>query len=200
MGKEFSQEGSSCRSDSRRLKGISARIRAAVGPQQPPALSKLRRRVRGGGAHLVYLHRRGAGIRGQVRPFQVKCPEREGWGEGGAATPLRPPPPLFLQRLSLGAPCTALPVHRHLVLQQWRGEGGKQGGPWALPPGTPRMPPPLPAIRISTRPPHCTCPRPTETLLGARITGLRLLAYCSSPPLQIGLSHIFSVKGRIAKV
>lgn len=32
------------------------------------------------GAHLVYLHRRGAGVRGQVRPFQVKGPKREGWG------------------------------------------------------------------------------------------------------------------------
>lgn len=45
-------------------------------------------------AHLVYLHRRGAGICGQVRPLQVKRPEREDMGLWGVAMPpSRQPPP-----------------------------------------------------------------------------------------------------------
>lgn len=96
--KGFSQEGYSWRRDSTGLRGLSARIPAGGDPGLPwlhldPNSPQLRpssaaRVVRESGAHLVYLHRRGAGVRGQVGPFQVKCPGRERRGEGVVAAAL----------------------------------------------------------------------------------------------------------------
>lgn len=85
-GSELSQEGCSWRRRYRGLRGGSARILAGVGPLDPicriltptaPSAAQAPLLAEGMGAHLVYLHCCGAGIRGQVRPFQIKCPERE---------------------------------------------------------------------------------------------------------------------------
>ena len=100
--------------------------------RQTPGPAQIPRQVRGERAHLVYLHRRGAGVRGQVRPFQVKCPERDEKCEAGATTPPipspspapAPPQPLCLpttQRNESGRVAdTALHAHSHLFLQQPR--------------------------------------------------------------------------------
>lgn len=101
--------------------------------RQTPGPAQIPRQVRGERAHLVYLHCRGAGVRGQVRPFQVKCPERE---ESVRPGPPHPPPHPLLPPLphhgrSLCLPTTqqnesgraadaALRAHSHLLLQQPR--------------------------------------------------------------------------------
>lgn len=89
--------------------------------------AQIPRQVRGERAYLVYLYCRGAGIRGQVRPFQVKCPERE---ESVRLGPPHPPPHPFsrpclclptTQRNESGrAADTGLRAHSHLLLQEPR--------------------------------------------------------------------------------
>lgn len=113
--------------------------------------------VRGEWTYLVYFHRRGAGIRGQVRPFQVKRPEKDG-GEGGAAASLSTQP---LPHCS-HSPFVILDSHNKSVLQSSACQqppiplavrAGSQRGL----PDTPQMPP-LPACCLKQHPAPCGYP------------------------------------------